>query len=149
MSYILLVSSNSDAINKSSELLMRNGVQIYTERYGREAIKRIEREEPKVIFVDNFLEDMLGFDIILQMRELYPQGDGNIIFAEHYRDINQPIIDWSWYIDSYVQKPFSAWQITLCVEQCLYRSVIKNNQVPPYLLEIKASIEKVKTEWQL
>ncbi len=129
MSYILLASYKNPPAHQAAVILREQGHTVVETEDGEEAWAVIEQQSelPSVIFAHLMLPNLDGAELFCRFNERFPDATTKLMMGVHIESNGEPFRKWSIFIDSYILRTYSAWQLVLSIEQMLYRATGKIN----------------------
>ncbi len=101
------------AVQKS---LLRRGRTVDCGFDGRDAIELIKRKDYDILFVDENMSELTGFEVIGQIRKSYPKKVKKIILISGYPTLNEEFAILMG-ADGYLKKPFQIQEIISIIEK--------------------------------
>ncbi len=111
----ILVIDDEKLIRWSFEKqLSSKGHKVYTAESGREGLNLFEKYYPDLVFVDNRLPEMLGLEVIKEIKAI--DEDVVIVFMTAYGSIETAVEAMKLGAFEYIKKPFSFDEIHIIIE---------------------------------
>lgn len=118
MSKILILDDEKEIADIIGYYLKNDGYEIMTAYSGQEALKMIEKEQPKLALLDVMLPDIDGFRVLQKIRENYHFPVIMLTAKTEYTDkINGLTLG----ADDYIAKPFNPLELVARVKAQLRR----------------------------
>lgn len=118
--YILIVEDDNDINHMLQELLAQHGYETIQAYSGTEAILCMERRQPEAVILDLMLPGMPGEEVLLAVKEKYPQT--GVIVASAKDEVHTRVSLLRMGADDYVIKPFDTEELLARLEAVLRRS---------------------------
>ena len=129
---ILIVDDEELILNGLAKGLANKNTEIKTASNGTDALKEISMYPYDLCFLDVFLPDINGIEVMKKIKTLSPTTKVVIMTAHHVNgDISRDIKDYSF---NFIGKPFDLSQVRAITELALGRDKdVKGNSVPASL----------------
>ena len=118
---ILVVDDEENIVKLVSYNLEQEGYEIITANEGKEALAKIEQEEPDLMILDLMLPKIDGFDICRKVRKDSNSNNLPIIILSAKEEEIDKILGLELGADDYVTKPFSPRELIARVKAVLRR----------------------------
>ncbi len=128
MSYILLASYKNPPAAQAATILRNHGHTVIEVDDGLEAWELIEQRQelPSVLFAHLILPNIDGAELFIRFHDRYPHAPTKLMLGVHMEAGGEPFRNWKLFIDNYIMRTYSAWQLILSIEQLLYKTVVWN-----------------------
>ena len=115
---VLIIDDNKLIRNLIKSLLENEGYQVIgaTNR-GKQAIHMAEELHPDLITLDNLLPDILGIDIVKELKDINKNAKIIIVSALRQEIVIEQALDLG--ADSYLMKPFTSTELLDSVKQIM------------------------------
>lgn len=117
MQKIFIIDDDRDICLLLNRFLTRHGYQVIEAHSGKKALDMLEATEPALVMCDFRLEDMTGGEILLKIKERYPQLP--VIIMTGYSDIKIAVDVMKSGAYDYVVKPLFPDEILLTLRKVL------------------------------
>ncbi|GBE54656.1 MAG TPA: response regulator [Euryarchaeota archaeon] len=102
---ILVVDDEVDIAHLVKKMLEPHGLEVITASNGKDALNILKRLKPDFIFLDLFMPEMSGWEVLVQIKKMYKDIPVSI-FTVHPLNESLQRKDFGSIID-YIVKPFS------------------------------------------
>lgn len=102
-SKILVVDDDSASIEAASEVLEREGYDLFAASGGREALETLAAEDIDVVITDEKMPDLSGIDLLKHIKDNYPYTQ--VIILTGYGSIDSAVQATRAGADGYLEKP--------------------------------------------
>lgn len=102
-SKILVVDDDSASIEAASEVLEREGYDLFAASGGREALETLAAEDIDVVITDEKMPDLSGIDLLKHIKDNYPYTQ--VIILTGYGSIDSAVQATKAGADGYLEKP--------------------------------------------
>ncbi|MBK5938668.1 hybrid sensor histidine kinase/response regulator [Halochromatium roseum] len=117
---VLVVDDNAFNRSLMRELCEVRGMRVAESASGHEALQRVEKQRPALVFMDLHMPGMDGFEAARRLRALMPQGQGpRIIALSADAFVAEPTDDLSPLFDAFLLKPLSERLLDETLERLL------------------------------
>ena len=124
---VLVIDDEQDMLENCSRIIKRMGFTCVTLGDGSQAVEVIERERPYIILTDFAMPGRSGLDILRLAKEI--DRDTVVILISGYATIPSVVEAMKEGAFDYLQKPFSADQLTVALERAArHRSLSEENR---------------------
>ena len=100
---ILVVDDDSASIEAASEVLEREGYDLFAASGGREALETLAAEDIDVVITDEKMPDLSGIDLLKHIKDNYPYTQ--VIILTGYGSIDSAVQATKAGADGYLEKP--------------------------------------------
>ncbi|HEY8648584.1 MAG TPA: response regulator transcription factor [Candidatus Limnocylindria bacterium] len=121
---VLLVEDDADLLDLMTYALSREGYTVLTAMDGQQALKRWEEESPDLLLLDANIPKIDGFEVCRRIRH---DGATPIIMLTARDEEEDVLHAYRLGVDDFVNKPFSARQLTARM-----KAVLRRSQADPY-----------------
>jgi UDP-3-O-[3-hydroxymyristoyl] N-acetylglucosamine deacetylase len=130
---VLIVDDEPGILTTLSNILEDEGYRIVTTESGEQALEIYRKQRPDVVFLDIWLADMDGLEILQAMREIDP--DASVIMMSGHGTAATAVKSIKMGAHDYLEKPLSYDQAVGSVEAALKEKQIRIKQGTGALLE--------------
>ncbi len=123
MNKILVIDDDVDMCLLLKRFLSKNGYEVILAHNGKKAVDILEQLEPNLVLCDFRLEDIDGKELLIKIKEKYPQTP--VIIVTGYSDIKVAVDVMKLGANDYVTKPIFPDEILLSIKKALEKSTIK------------------------
>lgn len=142
MSKILVIDDDVDMCILLKRFLIKNGYEVILTHSGKKALEELENTEPDLVLCDFRLEDIDGKELLIKIKEKYPQTP--VIIVTGYSDIKVAVDVMKLGAFDYVTKPLFPDEILLSIKTALQRAVKSTGTATAEISEgTKATVSKV------
>ncbi len=120
MSRILVIDDDVDMCLLLKRFLTKNGYEVALTHNGKKALEELENSEPNLVLCDFRLEDFDGKELLIKIKEKYPQTP--VIIVTGYSDIKVAVDVMKLGAYDYVTKPLFPDEILLSIKKALEKS---------------------------
>lgn len=85
---ILIVDDNASTRTTLTDLFAEEGHQIITAPDGKEALDKVDREKPDVVFLDIRLPEVSGYEVCRQMKERKGSPPKVVLYTAYIDAVN-------------------------------------------------------------
>ena len=117
MNRILVIDDDVDMCLLLKRFLTKNGYEVVLTHNGKKAIEELEQHEPNLVLCDFRLDDMDGKELLIKIKERYPQIP--VIIVTGYSDIKVAVDVMKLGAYDYVTKPLFPDEILLSIKKAL------------------------------
>lgn len=122
MQNILIIDDDKSIGNLLKKILEKEGHKVDTEISGKNAIKKIKKNEYEIVFIDIQLQDINGLEIIKYIKNKNPQTKA-IIITGHVT-INNAVEALNKGADGYINKPIKLEELLTTIENKIKTKII-------------------------
>lgn len=155
---VLIIDDEPGILDTVSGVLSDEGYEVLTTKSALEGLKLYKEERPDVVFLDIWLPDRDGLEVLQELRELDPQA-AVIMFSGH-GTVSTAVKAIRMGAHDYLEKPLSYKQVLEAVEDALKRGdpdstpfhepskrpdIIRDLSPPPLLPLVKSGRKHQKT----
>lgn len=120
MNKILVIDDDVDMCLLLKRFLTKNGYEVTLAHNGKKALEELEHLEPNLVLCDFRLEDIDGKELLIKIKEKYPQTP--VIIVTGYSDIKVAVDVMKLGAYDYVTKPLFPDEILLSIKKALEKS---------------------------
>lgn len=117
MSKILVIDDDVDMCLLLKRFLTKNGYEVVLAHNGKKALEELDNSEPNLVLCDFRLEDFDGKELLIKIKEKYPQTP--VIIVTGYSDIKVAVDVMKLGAYDYVTKPLFPDEILLSIKKAL------------------------------
>lgn len=117
MSRILVIDDDVDMCLLLKRFLTKNGYEVALAHNGKKALEELENNQPDLVLCDFRLEDFDGKELLIKIKEKYPQTP--VIIVTGYSDIKVAVDVMKLGAYDYVTKPLFPDEILLSIKTAL------------------------------
>jgi DNA-binding response OmpR family regulator len=117
---ILLVEDDLEVRDALTLLLETKGYSVIVARTGEGALELLDQKRPDLVLLDVILPRLTGWDVLRQIREVYPQL--GVIMLTGRSDSVDRVVGLELGADDYVAKPFEPPELLARIGAVLRRS---------------------------
>jgi two-component system response regulator HydG len=117
MSRILVIDDDVDMCLLLKRFLTKNGYEVALAHNGKKALEELENNQPDLVLCDFRLEDFDGKELLIKIKEKYPQTP--VIIVTGYSDIKVAVDVMKLGAYDYVTKPLFPDEILLSIKKAL------------------------------
>ena len=117
MNRILVIDDDVDMCLLLKRFLTKNGYEVVLVHSGKKAIDELEQREPNLVLCDFRLDDIDGKELLIKIKEKYPQTP--VIIITGYSDIKVAVDVMKLGAYDYVTKPLFPDEILLSIKKAL------------------------------
>lgn len=128
---ILVVDDQAVMLRLMSHPLEQEGFQIVTAMSGREALQKLQAEQPELVILDIILPDMNGIDVCSHIRQEMGLVDLPVILLSGQTEVTAKIKGLEAGADEYVTKPVDPKEMVARVKALLARTRRLRQGGPP------------------
>lgn len=114
---ILIVDDDNDMCLLLNRFLNRNNFETTALNTGKQAVEWLKKHQPDLVLCDFRLEDMTGGELLVKIKELYP--DTQVIIITGYSDVKDAVDVMKTGAYDYVTKPLFPDEILLTIREAL------------------------------
>ncbi|NLD49712.1 MAG: response regulator transcription factor [Clostridiaceae bacterium] len=118
---ILVVDDEKEIRELIVKYLKREGMTVYQAECGQKAIKMVETDDFDLIVLDIMMNDMDGFDVLLEIRKNRPCLP--VVLLSARQEDYDKVLGFGLGADDYVTKPFSPAELTARIKSHIKRSI--------------------------
>ncbi len=117
MPKLLLVDDDRFVRTTLKDILAEHGYEFTEAANGREALERVQADEPDLVLLDLFMPEMSGIEALSRIRALKPEARVIVISSLDSEALIQQALDAG--ARSFIVKPFHPLEITSTIAQVL------------------------------
>jgi two-component system response regulator HydG len=121
MSRILVIDDDNDMCLLLNRFLTRNGYEVTGVNSGKAALDWMKKNAPSLVLCDFRLDDMTGAELLVKIKELYPQAP--VIIITGYSDVKDAVEVMKMGAYDYITKPLYPEEILLTIKKALSEEV--------------------------
>lgn len=114
---ILIVDDDNDMCLLLTRFLTRNNFDTTALNTGKQAVEWLKKHQPDLVLCDFRLDDMTGADLLLKIKESYPETQ--VIIITGYSDVKDAVEVMKTGAYDYVTKPLFPDEILLTIREAL------------------------------
>ncbi len=114
---ILVIDDDVDMCLLLKRFLTKHGYEVSLAHSGKKALEEIEQNEPNLVLCDFRLEDFNGKELLIKIKERYPQAQ--VIIVTGYSDIKIAVDVMKLGAFDYITKPLFPDEILLSIRKAL------------------------------
>lgn len=118
---ILVVDDEKEIRELIVKYLKREGMTVYQAECGQKAIKMVETDDFDLIVLDIMMNDLDGFDVLLEIRKNRPCLP--VVLLSARQEDYDKVLGFGLGADDYVTKPFSPAELTARIKSHIKRSI--------------------------
>ncbi len=116
---ILAVDDEKNIVTVVKSNLERHGFQVITAYDGKEALQKIQDENPDLVILDVMMPHMDGFEVLQHMRRNAATRDIPVIMLTAKTQDTDVFRGWQSGVDLYLTKPFNPVELVSFVRRIL------------------------------
>lgn len=105
-SKVLVIEDNTKVLFAFQSLLQKEDVVSISALNGREALEKLNKEKPGIIFLDLSLPDIKGLHLIKKIKKLFPEKAIIVVTSIETRDLVKKAMDYG--AIAHLEKPLSV-----------------------------------------
>jgi CheY-like chemotaxis protein len=117
MKKILVADDEANIRLLLEEVLSEEGYQVMTAATGREALRRILKDQYDLLIFDIKMPEMNGLELVEKIREL--KKDTPVIICSAYKHLQDDYVVGTSGVTAYITKPVNLIELKEKVKQCL------------------------------
>ena len=133
---ILAVDDERHIVRLVQVNLERAGYQVVTAFDGREALEKVESEQPDLVILDVMMPYMDGFEVLQLLRKNERTRELPVIMLTAKAQDADVFRGWQSGVDCYLTKPFNPMELITFVRRCLDDGGAPPGGSPPTALPV-------------
>ncbi|HEX8331431.1 MAG TPA: sigma-54 dependent transcriptional regulator [Segetibacter sp.] len=144
MNKILVIDDDVDMCLLLKRFLTKNGYEVTLAHNGKKALDILEQMEPNLVLCDFRLEDIDGKELLIKVKEKYPQTP--VIIVTGYSDIKVAVDVMKLGAYDYVTKPLFPDEIILSIKKALEKSAAGGDDTIPVAVSLEEAKKSIRAK---